>query len=291
MTNAQASLAERLGYSTDTKLLIIHADDLGVTHSENQASFEAIANGSVNSASIMAPTPWLAEVADYVKTHPNHDFGMHLTLTSEWQWLKWGPVAGQTEVPSLVDENGFFFSDCQSLAEQGDPEEVKKELRAQIDQAIRMGIQPTHLDSHMGCLFFARPEYFGAYMEVSREYGIPAMVGKDGLDGIPELSKYIKVEDILVDRVITANVPDFEKGMRQYYTQVLENLEAGVNVLLIHCAYDDRESQGMSHEHPHWGAEWRQQDTNFFLSQHCQRLLDQHQIKLVTWREIGQLMK
>lgn len=288
---AQQSLAERLGYAATDKLLVIHADDLGVTHSENQASFEAIRAGSVNSASIMAPTPWLSEVADYVRQNPDHDFGMHLTLTSEWKWLRWGPVASISEVSSLVDENGFFYPDCATLAEHADPKEVEIELRAQVEQAIRMGIQPTHLDSHMGCLFWGRPAYFEAYLKVARDYGIPAMVSvEESRASGSEIRKYIQPSDILVDRIITANIPDYENGMADFYTNVLRGLQPGVNVLLIHCAYDDRESQGMSVDHPHWGAKWRDADTNFFLSQACLKILHEEGIKLVTWREIGKLM-
>lgn len=289
--SAQSSLAERLGYAATDKLLIIHADDLGVTHSKNQASFKAIAEGSVNSASIMAPTPWLSEVAQYVQEQGSHDFGMHLTLTSEWKWLRWGPVASLHEVRSLVDENGFFHSSCAALAAVGKPEEVAIELKAQIDQAIRMGIQPTHLDSHMGCIFFGQPGYFEAYMQLSRAYKIPAMVGREEVAALPSLAAYLQPEDILVDRIITAGESDYSGGLRAFYEKTLRSLQAGVNVLLIHCAYDDRESRGMAAGSVGWGADWRQQDTDYFLSQACQQLLQEQGIQLVTWKQIQALMR
>ena len=97
------SLVERLGYPANTKLLIIHSDDLAVAHSENVASFKAMAEGSVRSASIMVPCPWLPEVAAYAKSHPEHDLGLHLTLTSEWMPCKWGqlPLARKCKVWSI----------------------------------------------------------------------------------------------------------------------------------------------------------------------------------------------
>ena len=148
---SQDNIATRLGYPADSRLLIIHADDLGVSHSENQASFEAIDNGSVNSASVMMPTPWVLEAVEYARANPEtHDFGLHLVLSSEWKHYKWGPVSSKDQVSSLVDEHGYFHKDCISGI---DLAEVERELIAQIDRAYAMGLEPTHLDSHMGCLF------------------------------------------------------------------------------------------------------------------------------------------
>src|SRR5215813_6617478 len=105
------TLVERLGYAPGTKLVIIHADDLAETHAVNAAALKAMQDGTINSASIMVPCPWFPEMADFAKSHPNVDFGLHLTLTSERVYYRWGPVAPANKVPSLVDENGYFHHD------------------------------------------------------------------------------------------------------------------------------------------------------------------------------------
>jgi hypothetical protein len=125
--------------SAGTKLLILHADDLGMSHSENQASFEALVTGAVNSASIMVPCPWLPEVAFFFRDFSTADLGLHLTLTSEWKNYKWGPAAPRGTVSSLVDSIGYFHESCATLAARARPEEVELELRAQIEKAKAMG--------------------------------------------------------------------------------------------------------------------------------------------------------
>src|SRR5690606_28551901 len=115
------TLQERLGYTADTKLLIIHADDIGVSYSENSASKEAFKAGLVNSGSIMVPCPWFPEIANYVKSNPRADLGLHLTLTSEWNLYKWGPVAPKEKVPSLVNDKGCFYASVQEVITNGSP--------------------------------------------------------------------------------------------------------------------------------------------------------------------------
>src|SRR6202140_2302603 len=192
------SLAEKLGFPRDAKLLIVHADDVGVTHSVNAATIKALDTGLVNSASIMVPCPWFPEIADYARSHPDLDFGLHLTLTSERVYYRWGPVASKDIVPSLVDENGYFHHDWEQN-EHIDAKEVEIELRAQIDRALGMGVHPTHLDSHQYRLIMSGKESFDVILRVAHSYKLPVFVTRDWFADHPYLQSSLGPEDFVPD--------------------------------------------------------------------------------------------
>lgn len=279
-----------LGHEDNAKLLIIHADDLGCAHSVNAASIEAIESGPVNSASAMVPCPWFGEIAAYAVEHPGLDLGLHLTLTSEWKHYKWGPVAPVTEVPSLVDEFGFFYPTCEELLDNASPEEVETELRAQIEMAFAMNVYPTHFDSHMGCLLYS-PELLKIYLSLGREYGIPVRLTRRMMSMLHgQLPDNAANNDFLINRTYGATPEDFKNGMAAFYTDILRSLEPGVTEIVIHLAYDDAEMQAVTIDHPDWGSTWRQADFDFFTSDACRRILEEEKILLVTWRDIGGMM-
>jgi len=291
IADAQKSIAERLGYDKNAKLLIIHADDLGDAHSQNVASIKAMENGVVSSASIMMPTPWVSEIIHYAlaqKSQP--DFGLHLTLTSEWKYYKWGPVASVDPSTGLVGPNGYFYDNCETL-KNVPLEVIRAELEAQIAMAYKMGLKPTHFDSHMRCLFDIRPEVFGLYIEMGRKYHVPVMLSQEFLTAQPECAKYVHPEDLVPTSVMSASPEDFKKGMPQYYENMFENLKpGGFYVVAIHTAFDDVEMQSICVDHPDWGSAWRQADYDFFTSKDAAKLLKQNDIQVITWGDIGKLM-
>ncbi len=289
------TLAEKLGYSKEDKLLIIHADDVGVSHSQNKATFEALKKGIVTSTSMMIPSAWSKEVAVYAQEIPNLDIGIHITLTNEWLNFNWPPKAGRRAVPGLSNPSGAMYPDCAQVAANASPEEVELEIMAQITAAVQMGIQPTHLDSHMGCLFYGRPEYLLSYLKIAQNMKIPAMVNTQIMEGLirpnAALYKEIDLEKIpVIDQIIMANPEDYLTGMDAFYTKSLNELPPGVHVMLIHLAFDDEEMNAVTAGHDTYHAPWRQADYNFFTSEKAGELIKKNNIKLITWSEIGKLL-
>lgn len=293
-----STIAEQLGYSPDAKLLIIHADDLGVAHSKNSASISAWEKGGINSASIMVPTPWFPEIADYARKNQEFDLGLHLTLTAEWQFYKWNGVLPSSEIPSLVNNQDYFYATVADVVENADPAEVEKEICAQIERAIEFGIQPTHLDSHMGTLF-AHPKFFEAYLSAGQEYKIPVLVPRNWIENAmfsedeesQEIIRQANEYPIHVKQVIMLMPDTPESVWFDAYDQAIRNLEPGLNEMLIHPAYADAEMQAMTINHHHsFEAAWRQRDYDYVISRRFRNLLDKENIRLVTWREIQKLM-
>ncbi len=232
------NVAERLGYDKDTKLLILHADDLGLSHSENQASIRALEKGPVNSASIMVPCPWFPEIAEYAKNHVAMDFGVHLTITSEWKNYKWGSSLRSETVHSLLDDQGNFYASVQEVGVNGTVQAVQNELTAQVEKALGAGIDVTHLDTHMGAVL-AKPEFIEAYLSVGLQFKVPVLLTM--VEGaVPkEFEKALDLvneQTVIADRVIGASPKDFKGNFNEFYTDVLDNLEPGLNVILLHLA-------------------------------------------------------
>jgi chitin disaccharide deacetylase len=282
------TLAERLGYPAGTKLIIVHADDLGETHAVNAAAIRALESGAINSASMMVPCPWFPEIADYSKSHPEADLGLHLTLTAERVYYRWGPAAPTDKVPSLADRNGYFHHDWDQQ-QQINPKDVETELRAQIERALAMGVRPTHLDSHQYRLIMSGKDLFDVFLRVSHEYHLPVFVTRDWFAEHPYLESMVGPGDIVLDHTVTIEPEVSAAKWADFYLTALKNLKPGVTEFVIHPGFDDEELRAATRERATWGAAWRQRDYDFFTSERFRQVLTQENIKLITWRELARL--
>ena len=284
------TIAERLGYPRDAKLLIVHADDLGMSHSVNAATIKAFETGLVNSGSIMVPCPWLSEIAAFARANPQADLGLHLTLTSEWTSFRWGPVSSRDRVSSLLDKDGYFYLTETEAAKQADPKQVELEITAQIERARALGIQPTHLDSHMGTLY-QNKALFEVFLRVARSQKLPVRVARTWFARADFLPSTLRADDVYIDRVLDINPSVAPQDWASFYSDALKKLEPGITEVVIHLAYDDAEMRAATVNHPDWGAAWRQRDFEFFTSDAFRKILQENQIKLITWRELGKLIR
>jgi hypothetical protein len=234
----------------------------------------------------MVPCPWFPEIADYAKTHPEADFGLHLTLTSERVYYRWGPVAPRDRVASLVDENGYFHHDWTART-RIEPKEAEQEIRAQIERAYAMGIRPTHLDSHQYRLYQNGKDLFEVLVRVAHEKKLPFFVVRDWFAEHPYLESELSPGDIVIDHTVTMDPSVPSEKWAEFYRTAMRNLQPGVTEFVIHVAFADAEMMAATRERDTWGAAWRQRDFDFFTSDEFRQLLQQEKIQLVSWRELA----
>ena len=282
------STAERLGYPAGSKLLILHADDLAVAHSVDSASFDALNSGAVSSASIMVPCPWLTEVADYAKTHPDADLGLHLVLTSEWKTYRWGSVDSSDKVPSLLQSDGTFYSTTPEVAAKAKPLEAEQEIRAQVERALAVGIHPTHLDSHMGSLY-STPELIAAYIKVAHEYHLPFLVINSPGGRAPYMSQ-LAPNDFVLDNVVIAGQGLRPEQTKDFYLNAIKNLQPGLTEMIVHLGHDDAELQAVMVDNVDYGAAWRQRDFDMVNSAEFKQALRDNHVVLVHWKDLQKVL-
>ena len=280
------TIAERLGYPAEAKLLILHADDLGAAHSIDAASFDALDKGIISSASIMMPTPWVTEVAAYARAHPNADLGLHLTLTSEWETYRWGSVESKDKVPSLLDAAGTFPNEDAPVAQKAKQTEVELELRAQIERALALGIHPSHVDSHMGALF-TTPQLLATYVKVAHDYHLPFLALRTNPFGGAPMP--LAPNDIPLDAVIVASSEVPRDHWKEFYLNAISNLKPGLTEIIVHLGHDDAELQAVTVNHEPYGSVWRQRDYDVVRSAEFRKALQDNHVILVTWKELQKL--
>jgi predicted glycoside hydrolase/deacetylase ChbG (UPF0249 family) len=236
---------EALGFESNSRVAIFHADDVGMCHGANLAFEELSRGGSITCGAVMVPCPWFTEVVAMATANPDVDLGVHLTLTSEWQNYRWAPISTTRRSSGLIDHDGYFWHRLPMLAEHVVAEAAEAEMRAQIERALTAGIDITHLDTHMGVALL--PQLVDIYIRLGREYRLPVLLPKH----LNEYTSVLEFNNISLDEVtaglarldadgwplvdhfrMTPGVPSRESG--RAYRELVANLPEGLTLLAVH---------------------------------------------------------
>ena len=306
---------EKLGWGKDDRVLILHIDDAGMSHDSNVGTIRAMEEGVANSVSVMMTCPWVPDFVKYLKANPHVDAGLHLTMTSEWENYRWGPLVGKPAAPGLVDDEGALWRNKDLLVKNASADEVEMEIRAQIERARNMGFEPTHLDSHMGALF-SSPQFIQKYVKIGLEYQIPIMlpgghntalikefrgenpqgktavpmeimmartVGKEVWDkGLPVLDD---LHNMSYGWRLPEGVPATDENLQKFktdkYIEDLRELKPGVTMVIMHCT-DPTEV----FEHISASGETRKGDMLAMIDPRFKKFIEDEGFILTTWREL-----
>ena len=164
----------RLGLADDDRVAVIHTDDIGMCLASVAAFADLWDFGLISSGAVMVPCPWFLKAAQYSREHPQADLGVHITLTSEWNTYRWGPLSTRDPRSGMIDEEGYFYHWTQPARDHGQPDCVLAEIEAQVQRAKALGMQPTHMDTHMGVV--ASPKFLHGYLQVALKHRLPPMI-------------------------------------------------------------------------------------------------------------------
>lgn len=281
-------ISQTLGFESTDKLLIIHADDLGLCESVNSATFESFKNGSISSASVMMTTDEVNEVASFTNNNQNYDIGIHLTVTSEWKLHKWGGVLNNEDISSILNKKNHLYWNKRKFTKNGKLNEIRKELQAQIDLGKSMGFNPSHIDSHEGALFFD-PDIFKLYLDLAKENNLLAFVPIQASVHFDQSFKKPK-HAVIIDQFHMLPEGTNVDEIKDYYFNVVENLKPGLSQIIVHLGKDEEELREITIDHPNFDYRWRQLDFDVFNSRDFKDHLEKHSIKVINWEDLKKLI-
>jgi predicted glycoside hydrolase/deacetylase ChbG (UPF0249 family) len=287
---------KKLGFSADDRVVILHADDIGMCQASVSAFADLDAFGIISSGAVMVPCPWFLEAAAYARDHREADLGVHLTLTSEWETYRWGPISTRDPASGLMDEEGFFPPTAEAAQENADPEAAGRELAAQVERALAAGMRPTHIDMHMGTV--AHPKLIPGYLQLALRYRLPFIMfrldeagwRRTGLAG-----KAVGMAAQMVQQLEGMGVPlldhlhmmplDAPEDRLAQVRAVLAGLEPGLTHFIIHPSSDTPELRAIT---PDWPS--RVADYQTFMTEALRETIRELSLQVIGYRALQELM-
>jgi predicted glycoside hydrolase/deacetylase ChbG (UPF0249 family) len=285
---------KKLGFDEADRVVVLHADDIGMCQASVQAYADLLDSGIMSSAAAMVPCPWFPAAAECFRQrreHPRLDVGVHLTLNSEWQLFRWGPISTRDAASGLMDREGFFDSRVSEARARAVPAAVERELIAQIERALAAGLEPTHIDTHMFALL--QPDWLPIYIRLAETYRVPAFLLRPG-------ETWPSVNPDQARRIIgeaeERGLPVFDSYDMFSLTEasnrlddarrMLERLPAGLTNILCHPACDTPELRALA---PDWRC--RVADYELFRDEAFRALLEAAGVRVIGFGALREAMR
>ena len=287
----------KLGFADGDRVVIIHADDIGMCQATLTAFYELVDFGLVSCGAVMVPCPWFPQVATYCRQHPGIDLGAHLTLTSEWEGYRWGPISTRDPASGLLDDDGYFHHRSEQVQEHVAAEVAQRELEAQIARALAAGIDLTHMDTHMGAV--AHAKFVAVYIPLALRYRLPPLMfrfdeagwRKIGLDGetatlAVQLVRELEAQGVpLLDNMVALPLETEPRDRVALAKEALGSLPPGLTHFIIHPAQDTPELRAITSS---WQS--RVADYQAFTSRELVDHVKSEGLQVIGYRSLQALM-
>jgi len=275
----------KLGFADDDRVVIIHADDIGMCQATVAAFVDLVDFGLISSGAVMVPCPWFPQVAAWCRQRPLVDLGVHLTLTSEWDGYRWGPISTRDPASGLIDEEGYFQHRSGQVQEHGDAAAVQLELQMQVDRAVAAGIDVTHVDTHMGAV--AQVKFVPAYVQLAIQRRLPMMILRLETAAVAaQLVRQLEAQGLpLLDHLVglPLDQPQDRVGLAK---ETFDALPPGLTHFIIHPARDTPELRAIASDWPS-----RVADYEAFTSRELRDAVRDSGVQVIGYRALRELMR
>jgi chitin disaccharide deacetylase len=287
---------KKSGLSSTDRLLILHADDIGMCQATLPAFNDLISFGLVTSGAVMVPCPWFPSVANLCRSNPDLDMGVHITLNCEWDAYRWKPLSTVSLTSGLIDAEGYFHRTVEETQRHATSEAAQAEMGEQVTWALAAGIKPTHIDTHMGTVL--HPKFLPAYVQIALQYKLPLLALRleeegwramgadaDTAHTAAEMMRQLEYMGMpLHDGLFSMELSQPDNRVEQA-RQVIRQIPPGLSRLYIHPSCDTPESRAIS---PDWRA--RVADYETFMLEEMKTFIKDEGIHLIRYRALQELI-
>src|SRR5687768_6864840 len=285
---------QKLGYSDNERLVIIHTDDIGMCHASLQAFKDLWKFGTITSGAVMVPCAWFPATAQMCRENPEIDMGVHATLNAEWEAYRWSPLSTREPASGLLDADGYFHQWQDAVYQNAKPEVVHAEVNVQIERALAAGIDVTHVDSHMGTIM--SPLFIHIYIQAAASRRLPSMLPRidaQGMEIIGMSEGELIIYEPIMNQLLDAGIPMLEgllsmpldepnrDGQMEIAKDLLGNLPVGITHFVLHPSIDTAELRSIA-------LDWESRVANYetFMSDELKKFIEQEDITLIGYRQI-----
>ena len=290
-------LLKKLGFSDNTRVVIIHTDDIGMCHASAEAYKNLWEFGTITSGAAMVPCAWFPAVAEMCRANPEMDMGVHATLNAEWDAYRWSPLSTRDQASGLMDAAGYFHQGHEAVYQNATVEEVEKEVNLQIERALSAGIDVTHVDSHMGTIM--NPLYIQTYIQVAASRRLPNMlprINAKGLERMGVSEAEMTMYEPIMAQLETMGIPMLEGIVDMplehaedhigVAKKLLGDLPIGITHFILHPSTDTPELRAIC-------SDWQARVANYdaFINDELKKFIEGEDIKLIGYRAIREAMR